>query len=272
LIQETNLKLLAAFDRFCGENGLQYFLIGGAVIGKIRHDGPIPWDDDIDVAMTGDDWRRLAGLLKENPLGADFFISFGNWWNIIKIIHKETGLFIDIFRFAVLPEEIDYAGNYEKFEKRKAAYARIYNKSLVVKNERSIAVSREDSEESMAEKWREIDKIAEKEEKIFDEIIMNNEPPVENGGIVHFSGLSGTNEIFEKETIFPIKRLRFGGRSFPFPNRIDDYAFVVWGDIWRMPDVLAKHGEIVPERAKYFGMKKILGMSDEEFYKKAFGK
>jgi hypothetical protein len=112
----------------------------------------------------------------------------------------------------------------------------------------------------------------EKEENAFNKIVMKNEPPSETGGIMHFSGFSGPNEIFRKETIFPIKRIAFEGRDLPFPNRLDDYAFVVWGDIWKLPDDLNKHGEIVPERAKYFGMKRITGMDDEELYKRIFGK
>lgn len=59
------LKTLSAFDVLCKENNLKYCLAYGSLIGAVRHKGLIPWDDDLDVFMPIDDYRRLLSL-KDN--------------------------------------------------------------------------------------------------------------------------------------------------------------------------------------------------------------
>ena len=43
--------MLLYFDKVCKENGINYRLDSGMVLGAIRHGGFIPWDDDVDVAI-----------------------------------------------------------------------------------------------------------------------------------------------------------------------------------------------------------------------------
>lgn len=63
-LQQKELESLVYFDRFCKEYELKYFLLGGCVIGAIRHNGFIPWDDDIDVMMPRRDYERMLRLWK----------------------------------------------------------------------------------------------------------------------------------------------------------------------------------------------------------------
>lgn len=56
------LDVLSTFHEFCLEHDLRYFLIGGGLIGAVRHGGFIPWDDDIDVAMPRKDYERFLSL------------------------------------------------------------------------------------------------------------------------------------------------------------------------------------------------------------------
>ena len=56
------LELLTAFDAFCAEHGLRYCLSGGTLLGAVRHQGFIPWDDDVDVNMPRPDCERLMEL------------------------------------------------------------------------------------------------------------------------------------------------------------------------------------------------------------------
>ncbi len=58
-LQKTELGILSDFDAYCQENGMRYYLIGGALLGAARYQGMIPWDDDIDVAMPREDYERL---------------------------------------------------------------------------------------------------------------------------------------------------------------------------------------------------------------------
>ena len=50
-IKQVELQILLEFRKICNELGLRYYLSGGTLLGAIRHQGFIPWDDDIDLAM-----------------------------------------------------------------------------------------------------------------------------------------------------------------------------------------------------------------------------
>ena len=65
--QKYLLDMLLMFDDFCKENGIAYFLAGGSTLGAVRHQGFIPWDDDIDLAMMRPDFERMEQLFaKQN--------------------------------------------------------------------------------------------------------------------------------------------------------------------------------------------------------------
>ena len=58
-VQLKELDLLKYFQRVCRENNITYYALGGTLLGAIRHQGFIPWDDDIDVMMPRPDYERL---------------------------------------------------------------------------------------------------------------------------------------------------------------------------------------------------------------------
>lgn len=68
LIQKVLLSIMDDIDTVCRKYKLTYFLCGGSALGAVRHNGFIPWDDDIDIAMPRKDYDRLGKLmLKEYP-------------------------------------------------------------------------------------------------------------------------------------------------------------------------------------------------------------
>lgn len=58
-IQSIRLSMVGKIDEFCSEAGIRYFLAYGTLIGGIRHQGFIPWDDDIDLWMLRPDFDRF---------------------------------------------------------------------------------------------------------------------------------------------------------------------------------------------------------------------
>lgn len=61
-IQQVELGVLRHLDQVCRENGLHFFLSNGTLLGAVKYEGFIPWDDDIDVFMPRCDYDRLMRL------------------------------------------------------------------------------------------------------------------------------------------------------------------------------------------------------------------
>jgi lipopolysaccharide cholinephosphotransferase len=62
-LQSAELKLAISFSEFCKKNNLRYYMIGGTLLGAVRHKGFIPWDDDMDFGMPREDYEKMKKLL-----------------------------------------------------------------------------------------------------------------------------------------------------------------------------------------------------------------
>lgn len=114
VIKQALLEAMDEFHRVCEENDLKYYLIGGSLIGAIRHKGCIPWDDDIDVIMPKRDFNKLLKLRRK--FSPKFSLSHRTFPDslllpIARVENKSvvidegyysgvyTGVFIDVFCF-----------------------------------------------------------------------------------------------------------------------------------------------------------------------------
>ena len=68
-LQEKLIDLMVEVDQICRENGIVYYLHAGNALGAVRHRGFIPWDDDIDLIITRENWEKFhkAFHSKERP-------------------------------------------------------------------------------------------------------------------------------------------------------------------------------------------------------------
>jgi lipopolysaccharide cholinephosphotransferase len=60
--QAVLLELLHEFDRICKKHRIPYVMFCGSAIGAVRHNGIIPWDDDLDVSMLRNDYERFLKI------------------------------------------------------------------------------------------------------------------------------------------------------------------------------------------------------------------
>lgn len=114
IIKKSLVEAMDEFHRVCEENNLKYYLIGGSLIGAIRHKGCIPWDDDIDVIMLEEDFNKLLQLrdafsssfrLQNRSYPDSLLLPIARLENLKVAIdegyysQKTTGVFIDVFCF-----------------------------------------------------------------------------------------------------------------------------------------------------------------------------
>lgn len=120
----VELDLLAETDRICRKHGIQYFAQGGTLLGAIRHKGFIPWDDDIDLYMTWENYKHFReiapGELKYPYAYQDGYTETASVRGHIQIRNSATtairrsemgkaypfnqGVFIDIFPLDAVPD------------------------------------------------------------------------------------------------------------------------------------------------------------------------
>ena len=62
-MQHRMTEMLRVIDAICRRHGLRYWLCSGTLLGAVRHEGYIPWDDDLDIEMMRPDYDRLMEIL-----------------------------------------------------------------------------------------------------------------------------------------------------------------------------------------------------------------
>jgi len=77
-LREVLIQTFSDLSACCEKNGLTVMLIGGSVIGAVRHQGFIPWDDDLDVAISRNDFEKLKKVF-DKELGDKYILSSPNY-------------------------------------------------------------------------------------------------------------------------------------------------------------------------------------------------
>lgn len=122
VIQQKLVFVLSEFDQFCAINHLTYYMLGGTLLGAVRHKGFIPWDDDVDICMPRKDYMRFVKAAAQELPGNLYLDSIYNNPDYrycsarlstpdVKVINrsaqkeKHEGIWIDIIPLDGLPNQ-----------------------------------------------------------------------------------------------------------------------------------------------------------------------
>ncbi|MDR0848364.1 MAG: LicD family protein [Propionibacteriaceae bacterium] len=126
VVRDIQLKILPILDRFdavCRKHGIRYYLGFGSLIGAVRHHGYIPWDDDVDLIMTRDEYLRFRQVFSEmgpdiviqdQDNSSDMFVTFPKVRSTADLgyierdaenLTKNAGLYLDIFVLDYVPKK-----------------------------------------------------------------------------------------------------------------------------------------------------------------------
>ena len=224
-LQKRQLQLyltgmLCDLDSICKEAGINYWLFAGTLLGAVRHEGFIPWDDDMDIAMFQDDIDRLIVVLSSNPKFKLFRITCSPYSHErIPIVYYQFG-FKDPnnpFRFDVFP---------------------------IIKTYSSV-----DTDKIIDWYLDEVNGGLCNQDILYAELINRFQmgDPLDYAVRIN---LWGNITLFPISNILPVKRLNFEGNSFPIPN--NDEFFLKWyRDYLSLPEKNHSHDKLLTSRYSF---------------------
>lgn len=237
------LEMLDEIDWFCAKHGITYYLVGGSVLGAIRHQGFIPWDDDIDIGMPRDDYERFIATYtssNSHTLIVDYRKTKHYVWPFAKMIHGKTvlieqgcercpiGVYIDIFPIDRV--EGTYEDACKKLEKVhfykdlfELKYLKVDKKRSLIKNT-VILLSRV------------LQLVSDR--KLIENIVrasMVDKNATEYKYVCNYLGAWGKKEIIPAEYVSSIIRHKFEDREYCIPERYDQYLTKIYGDYMTPP-------------------------------------
>ena len=254
-IHEIELELMDYVHRICEENNLKYYLVGGTLIGAIRHKGFIPWDDDMDIDMPREDYERFKEAVKKDPNPNYFFLNEdtkGNYYSSGKMIDTRTiliekeadnqapnmGVYIDIFPIDGLPSN-------KKAMIRHYKAVRLYDKlkmqfshDTISKTSNPVRLIYRAIIWGMA-RIIGLERIEKKEKKLLLKYGFNHSEKV-----CCFFGAYGLKEVIPRSFLGERCLSEFEGHQYYIPANYDAFLKKMYGDYMQLPPIekrIARH-------------------------------
>ncbi|TLX77124.1 LicD family protein [Labilibacter sediminis] len=239
--QNVMLEMMKLIDELCKKHSLEYWLDAGTLIGAVRHGGFIPWDDDLDICMSREDYEKFIEIA-HNELPDELFMQTKytdkSRWKFVKIrdnystyiqnsevgrdIKYHQGIFVDIFPCDVVERDTFIPKLFINRRFARSSNSVVSKFSGLINFFSTIIVKTYGYN-----KWK----------WYFLKKYKGNTPKFVCSGIDNtFSFLK-----FDYDVIYPIKQIEFEGISFMAPNNPDSYLTTMFGDYMKLPAEEDRH-------------------------------
>lgn len=256
-LQKCELDILQHIDRICRKYELDYFAIGGTALGAVRHEGMIPWDDDIDIGMPREDYETFLEILpQELPKGyhiQNYFTEQNSPFYFTKIRKDHTqfveyylkdydihhGVFVDIFPFDHVPDN-------KVVQRVHYRFCRMLYHLYLAKSLKTVCSSR------FGRKWT--------KKSIVRKLLHYLLVPVPKAWLYH--ALDSSVRIFNhqdvkeishivrrrlrvwKKDLYPIRWMKFNDTQIAVPNDCDAYLRAQFGNYEVLPPQDKRYGHL----------------------------
>lgn len=241
---ETNLdeckklmiEVLKYIDNICKKNDIEYWLEFGTLLGAYRHKGFIPWDDDIDIAMTRKNYEKFIECMKKEE-DSKFYL-----------LHKDTkeGYPFEFAKVMMRNTVLHLADNGSDMKMDRGIFVDIfafdfYNSEISRKKRRLIRQFENARKKSI------IDKISSRYYKLGLQVFRGiskvlvpvnlidkaKKKYVSEDGEYVGCALEQTDDILcKKDLYFPLTEIEFEGQKFPCPKKVTDVLELEFGDTY----------------------------------------
>ncbi len=250
-LQNVQLEIMDFIHDICVKNSIPYYLVGGSVIGAVRHKGHIPWDVDIDIGMHRENYDRFREYCLTHKFENYSYHDYTNTPNFIpphallckngtavrtkfskyNKRQREYGIFVDIIPLDNAPSDIKELRKLEKkirfvqkIKARKVCY--FYNDFSAHKAQHIIKKMI-----SMSLFWISINRLNALEDKTM---------RLYNGSTSDLWVAMAGRYSFDKEckpkTIYGEPTLmEFAGRMYYVPEQAHEYLSMTYGDYMKIP-------------------------------------
>ena len=268
-VQMTELEILHDFVQLCDKANLTYFGIAGTGIGALRHNGFIPWDDDIDIAMPREDFDKFVYIAKKeysdkylilNGLEFENYPLLTTRWVMkdtefveypLKNIDCPLGIFLDIYPLDKIPDDA-------KLFKKQARKAFFYSKLLILRSIPFPVVGFSGIKKKIVhmicacihlflcvfriqKKWL--------YKKCLEISTMYNYMD-STSRLDFLCDTTAYLNIHEIADIYPLKKIKFEDIDLNFPNRIEKNLTLAYGDYMKLPPI-EKRKNHLPYKLKF---------------------
>lgn len=242
-IKQISLELFKCFIKICEELNLNYYVLGGTLLGAVRHNGFIPWDDDIDVGMPRADYNifmeKAQLFLPEYYFLQNYITDVEYTLGYAKIRDSRTayieslysnqkinhGVFIDVFPLDYYPDS-----KFERFifDKKLVVYDKRVRDTLNI--EHSVSLRAEIFSKIALILLPDLHKVCAKRDKLMSSV-------KSSGTLANIYGAWRKKEYVPSEWFGDGTKLEFEGISVTGPKYYDKWLTQVYGDYMTLPPV-----------------------------------